>query len=136
MGRTCYVQKLFLTIRTISVHNMLSPCSAKRRASDKDLPLRTYVRSYSLDRFNKIDRNRWRCTTSALYRRLANRRSFQNVKKCLWAALIRKYGRYFVDKRNMEPNTISLSVNAFIIGCWLPFLSGLLGRQRLLGGWI
>ena len=46
-----------------------------------------YVRSYSLDRFNKIDRNRWRCATSALYRRLANRRSFQNVKKCLWAAL-------------------------------------------------
>ena len=48
----------------------------------------TYVRSYSLDRFNKIDRNRWRCATSALYRRLANRRSFQNVKKSLWAALI------------------------------------------------
>ena len=46
------------------------------------------VRSYSLHRFNKIDRNRWRCATSALYRRLADRRSFQNVKKCLWAALI------------------------------------------------
>ena len=54
----------------------------------------TYVRSYSLDRFNKIDRNRWRCATSALYCRLANRRSFQNVKKCLWAALItRTYPR-------------------------------------------
>ena len=38
-GRTCCVQKLFLTFRTISVHNMFSPCSAKRRASDKDLPL-------------------------------------------------------------------------------------------------
>ena len=37
MGRTCCVQKLFLTFRTISVHNMFSPCSAKRRASDKDL---------------------------------------------------------------------------------------------------
>ena len=36
MGRTCCVQKLF---RTISVHNMFSPCSAKRRASDKDLPV-------------------------------------------------------------------------------------------------
>jgi hypothetical protein len=24
---------------TISVHNMFSPCSAKRRASDKDLPV-------------------------------------------------------------------------------------------------
>ena len=39
MGRTCCVQKLFLTFRTISVHNMLSPCSSKRRASDKDLPV-------------------------------------------------------------------------------------------------
>ena len=40
MGRTCCVQKLFLTFRAISVHNMFSPCSAKRRASDKDLPVR------------------------------------------------------------------------------------------------
>ena len=30
LGRTCYVQKLFPTFRT---------CSAKRRASDKDLPV-------------------------------------------------------------------------------------------------
>jgi hypothetical protein len=30
---------LFLTFRTIFVHNMFSPCSAKRRASDKDLPV-------------------------------------------------------------------------------------------------
>ena len=36
LGRTCCVQKLFLTFRTIFVHNMFSPCSAKRRASDKD----------------------------------------------------------------------------------------------------
>ena len=40
LGRTCCVQKLFLTFRTIFVHNMFSPCSAKRRASDKDLPVR------------------------------------------------------------------------------------------------
>ena len=40
IGRTCCDQKLFLTFRTISVHNMFSPCSAKRRASDKDLPVR------------------------------------------------------------------------------------------------
>ena len=33
LGRTCCVQKLFLTFR------MFSPCSAKRRASDKDLPV-------------------------------------------------------------------------------------------------
>ena len=33
------VQKLFLTFRTIFVHNMFSPCSAKRRVSDKDLTL-------------------------------------------------------------------------------------------------
>ena len=39
LGRTCCVQKLFLTFSTIFVHNMFSPCSAKRRASDKDLPV-------------------------------------------------------------------------------------------------
>ena len=39
MGRTCCVQKLFLTFRTISVHNMFSPSFPKRRASDKDLPV-------------------------------------------------------------------------------------------------
>ena len=37
--RTCCVQKLFLTFRTIFVQKMFSPCSAKRRASDKDLPV-------------------------------------------------------------------------------------------------
>jgi hypothetical protein len=39
LRRTCCVQKLFLTFRPIFVHNMFSPCSAKRRASDKDLPV-------------------------------------------------------------------------------------------------
>ena len=39
LGRTCCVQKLFLTFRTIFVHNMFSPYSAKIRASDKDLPV-------------------------------------------------------------------------------------------------
>ena len=39
LGRTCCVQKWFLTFRAIFVHNMFSPCSAKRRASDKDLPV-------------------------------------------------------------------------------------------------
>jgi hypothetical protein len=39
LGRTYCVQKFFLTFRTIFVHNMFSPCSAKRRASDKDLPV-------------------------------------------------------------------------------------------------
>ena len=38
-GRTWSIQKLFLTFRTIFVHNMFSPCSAKRRDSDKDLPV-------------------------------------------------------------------------------------------------
>ena len=37
--RTCCVQKLFLTFRTIYVHNKFSPSSAKIRASDKDLPV-------------------------------------------------------------------------------------------------
>ena len=39
MGRTCCVLKLFLTFRTIHLHNMFSQCSAKIRASDKDLPV-------------------------------------------------------------------------------------------------
>ena len=39
LERTCFVQKLFLTFRTTFVHNMFSPFSAKRRASDKDLPV-------------------------------------------------------------------------------------------------
>ena len=37
MGRTCCIQKFFLTFRTISAHNMFSLCSAKRGAFDKDL---------------------------------------------------------------------------------------------------
>ena len=43
LGRTCCVQELFLTFRTIFVLNMFSPCSAKRRASDKDLPVLDFV---------------------------------------------------------------------------------------------
>jgi hypothetical protein len=43
LGRTSCVQKLFLTFRTIFVHNMSSPWSAKRRASDKDLPVLRHV---------------------------------------------------------------------------------------------
>ena len=39
LGITCCVQKLFLAFRTFFVHNMFSPCSAKRRASDKDFPV-------------------------------------------------------------------------------------------------
>ena len=45
-GGTCCVEKLFLTFRTIFVHNMFSPCSAKRRASDKDLPVLWLSRIY------------------------------------------------------------------------------------------
>ena len=39
LGTSCCVQKLFPAFRTIFVCNMFSPCSAKRRASDKDLPV-------------------------------------------------------------------------------------------------
>ena len=39
LGRICCVQKLFLTFRTIFVNIMISQSSAKRRASDKDLPV-------------------------------------------------------------------------------------------------
>ena len=44
LGRTCCVQKLFLTFRTIFVHNMFSPCCEKRRASDKDLPVKAQLK--------------------------------------------------------------------------------------------
>ena len=43
LGRTCCVQKLFLTFITIFVHNMFSSCSAKRRTSDKDLPVQSIL---------------------------------------------------------------------------------------------
>ena len=39
LGTTCCVQNFFLTFRKIFVHNMFSPSSAKRRGSDKDLPV-------------------------------------------------------------------------------------------------
>ena len=39
LWRKCCVKKLFLTFRRIFSHNMFSPCSAKRRASDKNLPV-------------------------------------------------------------------------------------------------
>ena len=39
LGRTCWVQKLALMFRTIFVRSIFSPCSAKRRASDEDLPV-------------------------------------------------------------------------------------------------
>ena len=40
LGRTCCVQKLFLTFRTIfGTQHVFPPCSAKIRASDKDLPV-------------------------------------------------------------------------------------------------
>ena len=54
MGRTCCVQKLKLTFRTIYVHNMLSPCSAKIRASDKDLPVRYIYQKAILSIFETI----------------------------------------------------------------------------------
>jgi hypothetical protein len=38
-GENMLCTKMFLTFRTIYVHNMFSPCSAKIRASDKDLPV-------------------------------------------------------------------------------------------------
>ena len=41
LRRTYCVQKLLLTFRTISVHNIFSPCSAKIRPPDKNLPVTT-----------------------------------------------------------------------------------------------
>ena len=48
LGREFCVQKWFLTFRTVFVHHMFSPCSAKRRASDKDLPVRVIAKSVRL----------------------------------------------------------------------------------------
>ena len=62
LGRTCCVQKLFLTFRTIFVHNMFSPCSAKRRVSDKDLPVPPALKvTYRTPpRPSKISNKNWR----------------------------------------------------------------------------
>ena len=43
-GENMLCTDFFLTFRTISVHNVFSPCSGKRRASDKDLPV---IKNYS-----------------------------------------------------------------------------------------
>jgi hypothetical protein len=61
LGRTCCVQKLFLTFRTIFVHNMFSPSSAKRRASDKDFPVaqKIRVRERPLMMSDDIGENLW-----------------------------------------------------------------------------
>ena len=54
LGRTRYVQKLFSTFRTIFVHNMFSPCSAERRASDKDLPVTVALQIEGYHRHPKV----------------------------------------------------------------------------------
>ena len=51
LGRTCCVQKLFLTFRTIFVHSMFSPSSAKRRLSDKDLPLPCHLKLMNCQKY-------------------------------------------------------------------------------------
>ena len=59
LGRPCCVQKLFLTFRTIFVHKMFSPCSSKRRASDKDLPVHHFENKVGVVDFaNPKD---WQC---------------------------------------------------------------------------
>ena len=57
LRRTGWVQKLFQIFRTIFVHNMFSPCSSKRRASDKDLPVRSKVVTPSLTAKAEILKN-------------------------------------------------------------------------------
>ena len=53
LGRTCCVKKLFLTFRTIFVHNMFSPYSAEIRASDKGLPVQGNKRIVKLIDFEE-----------------------------------------------------------------------------------
>ena len=54
LGRTCCIQKLFLTFRAIFVKNKFSPCSAKRRASDKDLPVQKPMHQWPTDVIKKL----------------------------------------------------------------------------------
>ena len=63
LGRMCCVQKLFLTFRTIFVHNMFSLCSAKRRASYKDLP----VKIISNENYNVFKRSKILSTTNNVF---------------------------------------------------------------------
>ena len=85
LGRTCCVQKLFLTFRTIFVHNMFSPCSAKRRASDKDLSVQGQV----VVGFKRPETSRHVSSSKSLYslERTQNRSSVSegSDKNPLWA---------------------------------------------------
>ena len=47
LGRVCCAQKLFQKFRTIIVHNMFSPCSEKRRAPYKDLPVHNHNKQHA-----------------------------------------------------------------------------------------
>ena len=73
LGRTCCVQKLFLTFRTIFVHNMFSPCSAKRIASDKDLPVQPLFSLHKIPLsilvlcIKQLDINWWFTSNQNLY---------------------------------------------------------------------
>ena len=53
-GRTFCVQKMILTFRTIYVHNMFSPCSAKIKASDKGLPVHSKQPYHKIIFFHKM----------------------------------------------------------------------------------
>ena len=55
LGRTCCVQKLFLTFRTFFVHNMFSPMFCKKRTSDKDLSVKVILHSFTLDKQEKLE---------------------------------------------------------------------------------
>ena len=59
---TCCVQNLFLTFRTIFVHNMFSPCSAKRRASDKDLTVLTFFEEKNRPQCRAVPHMARQCT--------------------------------------------------------------------------
>ena len=88
LRRTCCVQKLFLTFRTIFVLNMFSPCSAKRRASDKDLPVPTYVIKIQIlfqvttpwkTSTNSSDKTWWRH-----WNRGVQKWTFNSTNQCSW----------------------------------------------------
>ena len=93
LGRTCCVKKLFLTFRTIFVHNMFSPCSAKRRDSDKDLPVWT-VESFIFLTL-KLDLWKWSLLNCS--------NKYTEVQNVNAANTIRLIMHYYIYARRITP---------------------------------
>ena len=93
LGRTCFVKKLVLTFRTIFVHNMFSPCSAKRRDSDKGLPVWT-VESFIFLTL-KLDLWKWSLLNCS--------NKYTEVQNVNAANTIRLIMHYYIYARRITP---------------------------------